>query len=146
MKLSLHTDYSLRVLMTLAILADRRVTIEELAARHQISKTHLMKVATTLIRLGLVDSVRGRGGGLRLAKPPQEINLGDVVRATETSMELVPCMGGEGCMFTGICLLAQAVHRALIAFVQELDRVTLADVVRNRPHLSQRLGFSAYLH
>jgi Rrf2 family nitric oxide-sensitive transcriptional repressor len=146
MKLTLHTDYSLRVLMTLAILADRRVTIEELATRHQISKRQLMRVSATLIRLGLVDSIRGRRGGLSLAKPPAEISLGAVVRATEKDMELVPCMAGGSCVFTGICLATHAVREAFAAFIQELDRITLADAVRTRPGLSQRLGFSAYLH
>src|SRR5262245_51232275 len=137
MKLTLHTDYALRVLMTLAILADRRVTIEELASRHQISRRQLARVSATLIRLGLVDSIRGRRGGLSLAKPPAEISLGAVVRATERDLELVPCMAGGNCVFTGICLATHAVHEALTAFIQELDRVTLADAVRNRPGLSQ---------
>ena len=69
-----------------------------------------------------------------------------LVKATEQDLELVPCMAGESCVFTGICLATHAVREALLAFIEELDRVTLADAVRNRPGLSQRLGFSAYLH
>src|SRR5262245_30143368 len=146
MKLTLHTDYSLRVLMTLAVMADRRVTVDELAARHQISRRQLMRVSATLIRLGFVNSIRGRRGGLSLAKPPGDISLGAVVRATEKDLELVPCMSGGSCVFTGICLAAHALCGAFAAFIQELDRITLADAVRNRSALSQRLGFSAYLH
>jgi Rrf2 family nitric oxide-sensitive transcriptional repressor len=127
MKLTAHTDYGLRVLMTLAVLNDWLVTIDELATRHRVSKNHLMKVAQTLVDLGLVESVRGRAGGLRLAGDPAQIRIGAVVRALEDDLRLVDCLG-EGpssCVLAGAC------------------RLTLADLVALRPTLRERLGIAA---
>jgi Rrf2 family transcriptional regulator, nitric oxide-sensitive transcriptional repressor len=91
MRLTLHTDYSLRLLMLLAMEPDALHTIEEIAQRYDISRNHLMKVVQTLAQAGFVQSLRGRSGGLRLAKPAAQINLGAVVRATEDSFALVEC-------------------------------------------------------
>jgi Rrf2 family nitric oxide-sensitive transcriptional repressor len=144
MRLTVHTDYALRVLMTLAVVADRVVTIDELARRHRVSKNHLMKVAQTLVGLGFVQSVRGRAGGLRLARDPREIRMGAVVRALEDDMRLVECLG-EGpatCIFTGACRLTRALAQALEAFLAELDKLTLADLAGLRPAMRERLGLS----
>jgi Rrf2 family nitric oxide-sensitive transcriptional repressor len=141
MRLTVHTDYALRVLMTLAVVDDRVVTIDELARRHRVSKNHLMKVAQTLVGLDLVQSVRGRAGGLRLKRDPGDIRMGAVVRALEDDMRLVECLG-EGpaaCVFTGACRLTRALARAIEAFLSELDKLTLADLAGLRPAMRERL-------
>ena len=142
MKLTTHTDYGLRVLMTLAVLNDRVVTIDELAQRHRVSKNHLMKVAQTLVRLGYVKGMRGRAGGLRLAQTPADIRMGAVVRALEDDISLVACLG-EGpssCVLAGACRLTRALAQALEAFFAELDKLTLADLVGTAPVMRERLG------
>lgn len=145
MKLTTHTDYGLRVLMALAVMEDRVVTIEELADRHRVSRNHLMKVAQTLVRLGLVKSVRGRSGGLRLAKDPSAVRIGEVVRALETDMALVSCMGSgqPACVLTGICRLTSALQSAVEAFFAELDRLTLADLAAAGAVMRRRLELVA---
>ncbi|KAA2236476.1 RrF2 family transcriptional regulator [Salinarimonas soli] len=142
MRLTVHTDYALRVLMTLAVVDDRVVTIDELARRHRVSKNHLMKVAQTLVALGLVQGVRGRAGGLRLKGDPQQIRMGAVVRALEGDMRLVECLGDgpAACVFTGTCRLTRALARAVEAFLSELDKLTLADLAGLRPAMRERLG------
>jgi Rrf2 family nitric oxide-sensitive transcriptional repressor len=105
MRLTVHTDFALRMLMTLAVIDDRVVTIDELAKRHRVSKNHLMKVAQTLVRLGLVQGVRGRAGGLRLARDPREVRIGAVVRLLEDDMRLVECLGAG----TTTCVLVEPV-------------------------------------
>lgn len=142
MRLTSHTDYGLRVLMSLATMNDRLVTIEELAVRHRVSRNHLMKVAQSLVSHGLVEGVRGRGGGLTLAKAPAEIRMGQVVRTLEADFELVACLGesADTCIFTGVCRLTSALRTAMEAFFSELDRLTLADLVTNRAGIRQRLA------
>jgi Rrf2 family nitric oxide-sensitive transcriptional repressor len=142
MRLTVHTDYALRVLMTLAVIDDRVVSIDELAKRHRVSKNHLMKVAQTLVGLGLVRSVRGRAGGIRLARDPREIRMGAVVRDLEDDMGLVECLGVEpaACVLTGACRLTRALAQALEAFLAELDKLTLADLAVGRPAMRKRLG------
>lgn len=142
MRLTVHTDYALRVLITLTVVDDRVVTIDELAKRHRVSKNHLMKVAQTLVGLGLVQSVRGRAGGLKLARAPGDIRMGAVVRDLEDDMRLVECLG-EGpatCVLTGACRLTRALAQAVEAFLAELDKLTLADLAGLRPAVRERLG------
>ncbi|CAH1661409.1 RrF2 family transcriptional regulator [Chelatococcus asaccharovorans] len=146
MRLTTHTDYALRVLMTLAVMEDGQlVTIEELADRHRISRNHLMKVAQTLVGLGLVKGVRGRRGGLALARSPEDIRMGTVVRMLETDMELVACLGGgpATCALAGLCRLTGAFRGAIEAFFDELDRLTLADLVFNRAGVRGRLAMAS---
>lgn len=145
MRLTSHTDYGLRVLMALAVNDDRLITIEALADLHKISRNHLMKVAQSLVRLGLVKSVRGRRGGLTLARDPKTIRMGAVVRGLETDMELVACLGDQAatCMLSGVCRLTGALRRAREAFLGELDRLTLVDLVAGRPAFHRRLGLAA---
>lgn len=133
MRLTLHTDYSLRLLMYLAIEPDRLHTIETIAERYDISRNHLMKVAQTLVQAGVVESIRGRGGGLRLAKLPDAINIGAVVRATEDGFALVECFDPDGndCVIAPACSLRGPLEQALVAFLAVLDRYTLADLVKN---------------
>ena len=133
MRLTMHTDYALRLLMLLAIEPDKLHTIEEIARRYDISRNHLMKVTQTLAQTGFVDSLRGRGGGLRLNHPPEQINLGAVVRATEDNLALVECFdpARNHCVLAAVCGLRGPFDEALRAFMGVLDRYTLADLVSN---------------
>lgn len=133
MRLTLHTDYSLRLLMLLAMEPEALHTIEEIAQRYDISRNHLMKVVQTLAQAGFVRSVRGRGGGLRLAKAAAQINLGAVVRATEDSFALVECFDRErnSCVVAPACGLRGPIEKALQAFLGVLDRYSLADLIKN---------------
>lgn len=130
MRLSEYTDYSLRVLMYCAANPGRLVTIAELADHHQVSKNHLMKIVNDLSRLGLLETTRGRGGGLRLLKPAGEIRVGDVVRASETDFRLVECFDSSTnvCTLTPTCRLKKVFSDALQAYFRELDGATLADI------------------
>jgi Rrf2 family nitric oxide-sensitive transcriptional repressor len=142
MKLTSHTDFGLRMLMSLAAVPERLVTIEQLADRHRVSRNHLMKVAQSLIHAGFVTGVRGRTGGLKLAMEADKIRVGDVVRSLEDDLGLVPCLAGnEGaCILSGPCLLTNTLAKALAAFLAELDQVTLADLARAPRGIRERLG------
>jgi Rrf2 family nitric oxide-sensitive transcriptional repressor len=133
-QLTSYSDYSLRVLMYLALEPERLVTIEDIARAYGISKSHLMKVVHQLGRRGYVETVRGRRGGLRLARPPEKIRVGEVVRATEENMALVECFeaGAGQCVIEAACGLRAVLHEALDAFLGVLDRYTLADLVARR--------------
>jgi Rrf2 family nitric oxide-sensitive transcriptional repressor len=133
MRLTLHTDFALRLLMLLALEPDTLHTIEEVATRYRISKNHLMKVAQTLAQHSFIDSVRGRNGGLRLAKPAERINLGAVVRSTEDNLTLVECFDRETntCIVAPACGLRGPLDEALAAFFAVLNKYSLADLVAN---------------
>ena len=136
MKLTAFTDYSLRVLIYLAAQPERRATISEIAASFAVSEHHLTKVVHFLGKEGWLANVRGKGGGLALAKPPEAINVGDVVRQTEAGA-FVECFGdGGACRITGICRLQGVLGEAVAAFHAVLHRYTLADLVHNREALS----------
>ncbi len=141
MRLNLQTDYALRLLMHLAVNEDRLCTIAETAERYDISKNHLMKVAHLLGREGFIETVRGRTGGLRLARPPAAINVGDVVRRMEADFAIVECFpGGAGeCLITPSCRLKSVLNEALNAFLAVLDGYTLGDLVRRNGRLRQLL-------
>lgn len=130
MRLSEYTDYTLRVLMYCAAHRQRRVTIGELAEHHGVSKNHLMKVVNDLAHQGLIETTRGRGGGLRLLKEPEAIRIGDVVRASETDFRLVECFDARTnrCTLTPSCRLKHVFDDALQAYFRALDAATLADV------------------
>lgn len=142
MKLTRFTDYSLRVLIALAIDPDRSVTIQEIAESYGISNNHLMKVAHQLGRLGYVDTVRGRNGGLRLARDPAEISLGDVVRDCEEDRAIVECFAPETstCRIEPGCTLRHVIEEALSAFFEVLDAYTLADLAERKGKLRSLLG------
>jgi Rrf2 family nitric oxide-sensitive transcriptional repressor len=133
MRLTLHTDYALRLLMLLAMEPDELHTIEEVAERYGISRNHLMKVTQTLVQAGFIDSLRGRGGGLRLGRSTASINVGEVVRATEDGFALVECFDRERntCVVAPACGLRGPLDEALGAFLAVLDRYSLADLIRN---------------
>lgn len=140
MRLTRYSDYSLRILIHVALKRDVS-TIREIATRYDISENHLMKVAHRLGQLGYLRTVRGRNGGLLLARPPEHINIGEVVRQTEDDMALVECFGaGDRCMITPACTLKHVLADALAAFMAVLDRHTLADLVRPADRLAALLG------
>jgi Rrf2 family nitric oxide-sensitive transcriptional repressor len=129
MRLTRYTDYALRTLIYLGVHEPRQSSIAEIARAYGISENHLTKVVHQLGRLGLIRTIRGRGGGLRLARPPAEIVVGAVVRQTEEDLALVECFGGGACAITPSCRLKRALGEALAAFLEVLDGVTLADLV-----------------
>lgn len=143
MRLTTHTDYALRVLIYLALAQDRRTTIGDIARAYAISENHLMKVGQHLARSGWVISTRGKGGGLCLARHPEDIVVGEVIRDMEAGFDLAECHADRGaCAITPFCKLRTVLADALAAFLGELDRHTLADL------LSQdvRSGLERQLH
>ncbi|MDQ5878286.1 MAG: Rrf2 family transcriptional regulator, nitric oxide-sensitive transcriptional repressor [Pseudomonadota bacterium] len=130
MYITQHTDYALRALIYLGTNADRLVTIQEISERFDVSRNHLMKVVNALIRAGFVEGVRGKGGGLRLARVPREIVVGAVVREMEPGMDLVECFGsGCQCILDPSCKLKVILSNALAAFLKVLDDMSLADLL-----------------
>jgi Rrf2 family nitric oxide-sensitive transcriptional repressor len=131
MRLTAYTDFSLRVLMYLAMHPDRRPTIAEIAARYGVSKAHLMKVVYQLGLNGYVETQRGKGGGLRLARPPGRITIGEIVRQTEPDMAIVACFdpAAPACVIAPACRLKGKLAEARGAFLQVLDACTLEEVV-----------------
>ena len=144
MRLTVYTDYSLRVLMYLGIRPDRLCTIQEIASAYDISRNHLMKVAHQLGLAGYVETVRGRGGGLRLARPPAQIGIGAVVRACEEDFRLVECFDPERnrCVITPACRLTAMLAEALDAYLAVLDGYTLADLLRDDTRLRRLLAIA----
>lgn len=145
MQLTAFTDYALRVLIHLGVHGDERglCTIRDIAAAQGVSENHLMKVVHQLGRHGLVETVRGNRGGIRLALAPERIVVGDVVRRFEENMTLVECFATAGerrCRIEPACVLKGALGRALDAFLKELDGVTLAEIVRPRGALRAALA------
>jgi Rrf2 family transcriptional regulator, nitric oxide-sensitive transcriptional repressor len=142
MRLTAYSDYSLRLLMYLALKEDGLPTIAEVAQSYAISKNHLMKVAHQLGVAGYVETVRGRQGGLRLAKPPEAIRIGEVVRHTEPDMAIVMCFEpiNATCVIEPCCVLKQALEKACQAFVEVLDGYTLRDLVKPRTSLRALLS------
>jgi Rrf2 family nitric oxide-sensitive transcriptional repressor len=139
MRLTMQTDYALRMLIQLGVHTNRLVTISETASTYHVSKNHMMKVAHRLCLEGFVVTVRGNGGGLRLAKRPSEIIIGDVVRRMETDFSLVGCFEPRchDCRISSACLLRSALRKALRAFHETLDEYTLQDLLVTRPLLEE---------
>jgi Rrf2 family transcriptional regulator, nitric oxide-sensitive transcriptional repressor len=130
MRLTRYTDYAFRTLMYLALKKDELATIQEIADRYDISNNHLMKVVHQLGRAGYIETTRGKGGGIRLAKKPSQIGVGEVVRHTEPDLDLVECFGtGATCRLTPACVLKSALRKGIKAFLRELDHYTLADLI-----------------
>jgi Rrf2 family nitric oxide-sensitive transcriptional repressor len=140
MQLTRYTDYSLRVLIYLAMQQDaaERVTASDIAERFDIARNHLIKVVHRLGQLGYIETTRGKGGGIRLGRNSADIRIGAVVRDMEANLELIdcntpPCPLNRGCRLKGI--LGQAAN----AFLEVLDRYTLADITENPQQLRQLL-------
>lgn len=134
MQLTTFSDYAFRVLIYLGSAPHGLATIADIAAAYGISENHLMKVVHQLARLGYVETVRGKGGGMRLARAPAAINVGEVLRATEDGFQLVECMGDgqSDCRIAPACALKGVLGEATAAFLKTLDRYTLADLLRPR--------------
>ncbi|WP_024461256.1 Rrf2 family transcriptional regulator [Marinimicrobium sp. LS-A18] len=131
MHITRYTDYSLRVLMYVALKGDELSTIREIAESYDISKNHLMKVVQELNSKGYLHAIRGKNGGLRLRGKAWDINLGELVRNTEQDLTLVECFGRDSqCALTPSCRLKGVLAEALEAFFRVLDSYTLADLVR----------------
>lgn len=130
MRLTDYTDYTLRVLIYCASNPDRRVTISEIAAAYRISHSHLTKIVHELGRQGVLETVRGRGGGLRLLRTPSAISVGEIVRRSEPDFTMAECFdrSTNDCRLTPHCALRIALTRALEAYFAVLDGVTLHDV------------------
>jgi Rrf2 family nitric oxide-sensitive transcriptional repressor len=145
MRLTFYSDYSLRLLMYAALKDGQLITIQEVAGAYGISKNHLTKVAFDLGRAGFVETVRGRGGGLRLAKKPRDIGLGDVLRVTERQTALVECFNPKtnSCVISAPCRLKGVLNRALKAWFAVLDEYTLADLTDRHPALAGILTSAA---
>jgi len=135
-QLTLHSDYALRVLLFLAVREES--SIGEVSEAYSISRNHLVKVVHALARRGYIDSRRGRAGGIRLARPPEEINVGTVVRECEPHFHLVECFDARRnqCVITPACQLKGVLARANDAFMAVLDEFSLADVLTNREELA----------
>jgi Rrf2 family nitric oxide-sensitive transcriptional repressor len=133
MRLTKWTDYTMRVLMYCASMRHRPepVTIQEIAKLHDISRSHLMKIVMTLSALGWVESVRGRGGGIRLLIDPHQLRVGDVLRQTETDFDLVECFDPQhnNCKITHRCQFRKVLQQAMSSYLRMLDQVSLADLV-----------------
>ncbi len=132
MRLTTYTDYALRTLMYLAVSRDRLVTIQDIASLHSISKNHLTKVVHHLGQIGIVATVRGRNGGLKLGHEPVDINIGAVVRQTETDFHMAECFHKENnrCVYASACVLEDVLGAATAAYLLVLDGVTLDDLVQ----------------
>lgn len=139
MRLTMQTDYALRMLIQLGVHSNRLVTVKETAEVYRVSRNHMMKVAHRLCQQGFVRSVRGNGGGLSLAKKPSEINIGDVVLSIEGDFSLVGCFEPrcEDCRISSACLLRSALRNALKAFHATLGEYTLQDLLVTRPLLEE---------
>ncbi|CAB3666424.1 Rrf2 family transcriptional regulator [Paraburkholderia rhynchosiae] len=150
MRLTDYTDYSLRVLLYLAVRDQGLSTIQDISDAYGISKNHLMKVVQQLSELGWVETVRGRNGGLRLAEQTRARTVGEVVRATESDFALVACLPDQNgerrpCVITPQCRLRSALEAARHAFLAELDRHTIGEVAGPQGPLAALLGIRAII-
>ncbi len=144
MHLTQFSDYSLRVAIYLGCHPERLVSVEEISRAYGISRHHLVKVVQILTNLGIVEAHRGRGGGMRLAKPPREINVGWLIRQTEPHMNLVECFDREQntCPIAPACGLKGALKRASAAFLKVLDEYTIDQFLSERSGLVSLLQVS----
>jgi len=141
MHLSLHSDYACRVLIFLAVSPQDLNSIDEIAVSFGISKNHLVKIVHQLGKKGFVETVRGRGGGLKLAKSPKDISIASVIREMEPHFDAVECMNAakNTCPIISACGLKPWINKAMLAFLDTLDGVSVADVVRNRKGIQESL-------
>jgi len=141
MRLTIYTDYTLRTLMFLALCPERLVTVAEIAETYNISENHITKVVHQLGVAGDVRTIRGRFGGMRLAKRPEALNLGTVVRRTEPDFAIAACFDNrDACPLQAACVLEKALAAAAAAFLAVLDHYTLADLIAPHKKLQRALG------
>jgi Rrf2 family nitric oxide-sensitive transcriptional repressor len=140
MRLTLHTDYALRVLIHVGIAGGKLITINDVAETFDISKQHLMKIVSDLAQKGYLDTVRGHGGGIRLRREPRDISIGQVVRDVEETLCVTGCLERGGyCRLQRVCVLRGALYDATQAFLAVLDEYTLADLIKPQRALSSLL-------
>lgn len=145
MRITRYTDYSLRVLLFVALKGEEISTIGEIADAYDISKNHLRKVVHELSTKGYLQATRGKNGGMRLKRKPEDINIGKLVRETEQDLSLVECFGpNSACVVTPACELKIVLAKALEAFFSCLDNYTLADLLpkRQQKELIRLLGIA----
>jgi len=142
MKLTSYTNYALRSLQLAALKSPDLVRVDDVAQIHKLSRPHITKIVHELGRAGYLETVRGRGGGFRLARPSKEIKVGEVVRLTEGPLDLVECFNPERntCPLMGICILSRKMQEATAAFMAVLDDLTIADIAANRGQLLDRIA------
>src|SRR6185437_3026017 len=145
MRLTNFTDYCLRTLIFVALNGERLTTIDEIAEHHRINRNHVVKVVFRLAQLGYLQTLRGKGGGIRLAGDPAKINLGKLIRETEQDFALVECFQARDCMcvIEPACVLKKVLHKALAAFFDVLGEYTLADLLKPGRTLSQLLAVAS---
>lgn len=139
MRLTRYTDYAMRVLLHLAARDDGLASIAEIARLYDISQNHLMKVVQDLGKAGFVRTVRGRGGGIALARPADQIVIGQVVRQTEEGFQLVDC---TNCMIAPACALPRVLNEATAAFIAVLDKYSLEDLLDQRHQMRALFGIT----
>lgn len=139
MRLTNYSDYSLRVLIYLSTEPNEKlVNIKDIAEAYDISKNHLMKIIYNLGKMGYIETIRGRNGGIRLAKLPSDINIGQLIRKTEEDFHIVECFEHyNNCVITPVCSLKHIFNKALDQFLQVLDEYTLEDIVQNNTMLKE---------
>ncbi|MBS97363.1 MAG: BadM/Rrf2 family transcriptional regulator [Oceanospirillaceae bacterium] len=143
MQLTKYTDFSLRTLIFLAVQEpESRVTITQVSDHFQIPRNHLIKIVHHLGKAGFIDTVRGKGGGIRLGMPAQEINLRTVVETTEETLQPVNCAAPR-CPIMGGCGLQGMLFNAQEAFMRELEKYSLADITQRSSNLPQLLNWSS---
>jgi len=140
MKLTQYSDLSLRMLMYLALHNEKTSTIQEVSVRLNVSKNHMVKISHQLTKSGMIESIRGRNGGVHLAKPPENISVEEALYATEDNFDLVECFGPDNhCIITDVCKLSGVLDNARKAFFGVLRQVSLADLVKNSKTLEKSL-------
>lgn len=142
MKLTSYSNFALRSLQLAALKAPDLIRVDDVVRVHGLARPHIVKIVHELGRAGYLETVRGRGGGFRLAKPAEDIAIGDVVRLTEGPLDLVECFNPEQntCPLIGICKLSRALQNATKAFMAILDDLTLADIASNKSELLARIA------
>jgi len=140
MKLTHYSDLGLRMLMYLAMRYETSATIQEVSARFDVSKNHMVKISHHLTISGLIESTRGRYGGVRLARPPEDITVEEAFFATEDNFDLVECFGPDNhCVISEVCKLSSVLENAREAFFRELRKVSLADLVKDSTSIENSL-------
>lgn len=142
MKLTAYSNYALRSLQLAALRAPDLIRVDDVVRVHGLARPHIVKIVHELGRAGFVKTQRGRGGGFRLARPAEEIVVGDVIRLTEGPLDVVECFNptSNTCPLIGICRLSRGLHEATRAFMAVLDDLTLADISANRDQLLTRIA------
>lgn len=138
MRLTSYSDFSLRVLLYVAVNSEKLVTIKEISKAYEISSNHLMKIIYNLGKMNYIETIRGRNGGIRLSKQPADINIGELIRKTEEDFYLVECFKEDNnCVITPVCSLKHMLNEALNSFFLVLDKYTLEDILTNKSVLKE---------